>query len=203
MKRNMLIYALIINFASTHAMEISKKSSSACCGLDSVYYSIASHIGRNDYLYLAYAGSNWFLKKKIMLKEDIEDLDRYYARYGRSINKTDITVYHTPLHEAIMQGNVETVKLLCSSGADKYKRIKTNPDIGSTDLAKESLFERICWSRYSIDKEQEKAEIKKFLSGGYIGTSAIDLAEDLRDSSNEYSRITPEQRKAIYEFLKD
>ena len=95
------------------------------CDLGTVFYSVAKHVGRNDFLYLAHANSAWFLSKKLQSKEYFKDKDNYYMRLGRVVNATEISLYHTPLHEAVKEGNIEIVKLLCAAGVNVHKKIKS------------------------------------------------------------------------------
>ncbi len=167
------------------------------CDIGKMFYSVAKHLGRNDYLYLANADSVWFLRKKLQLKESFGDRDKYYLRFGRFINKTNLSVCHTPLHEAISQGNVGIVKLLCSVGADMHKKIKTRPEVNSQDITTES-HGSVCMQSECEEKRLD-AEIKKFKSEYHVGKTALELAILMRTKAQD--KIA--QREEIERFLID
>lgn len=177
------------------------RKTSKCCDLSRALYAVASSIGRNDYLYLSSANSIWFLKKKLESKENLNDFDRYYGRSGRSINGQSFTVYYTPLHEAVTQGSLECVQLLCGAGADKSKKIKTSSDIKKEDRATESENLSVMWISYlrAMEPEQAQAEIQQFRSAAFVDLSATELAEKLMKKKDDF--VPSEKRKAIYEFL--
>ena len=61
---------------------LSEKSVDACdCkAVGNFAYMLTSRMGRNDFLYLAYANSVWFMEHK--LQREPEDRDKYYRRYN-------------------------------------------------------------------------------------------------------------------------
>jgi len=190
MKKQTLILLLSISF-------VTNRTEAACCGLDNVFYKIGSFVGRNDYLYLVYTNSVWFLNKKIALKEDLDTIDSYYLRLGCTIyskhsnRQYGIGIYYTPLHEAVYNGSLECVQALCYAGADKNKQIKSSFD---RDFV--YLHQSIIWCSYPVDHDQLEAEKEKVLVDRFVGLSALELAEKLAtDGSNESGQ-------AIYNFLK-
>lgn len=201
MKKLIILLTSILATTQIFAMHEVRRSSQ-CCGLDNVVYTIGSWFGRNDYLYLAHANSIWFLKKKIALKEDLADLDRYYPRCETIINRTSVGIYCTPLHEAIERGNIECVKLLCAAGADKSKKIKISSELKNEEVAAESEFQRIVVVAYDVEPEQLENELKKVMSEDSVDLSAIDFAEKLIKNKRD-DFISIKQRKAIYNLLKN
>lgn len=201
MKNILLLLVFSIVFTpELFSSEAKTRHKAQCCGLDTVAYKIGSKLGRNDYLYLASVNSLWFLQKKIALKENIADLDKYWLRSGTSINGVKVLVYCTPLHEAVKQGSLDAVKELSAAGADKKKIIK-HADIQRGDIAQESLSQPVSWIVYPVYPHQLDVEISNVLSECAVGLSAVDLAQKLmKDKHNEFA-FASEQRKAIYEFL--
>ena len=168
---------------------------SDCCGLGNLFYNVAKHMGRNDFLYLAHANSLWFLEEKIKSKEFFENRDKYYLRIGRVVNEIEISLYHTPLQEAIKEGNLKVVQLLCSVGADMHKKIKNAQELQSGEAATEpygSVFIN-SWPK----EEEANTEIENFKNEYYIGCSALKLAERmLKESEDKH-----DEREEIAEFL--
>lgn len=165
-----------------------------CCGLGNIFYGIAKYTGRNDFLYLAHANCTWFLQKKIESSEHTESLDRYYLRFGQYFNVTDVSLHHTPLHEAVKMGNLEVVKLLCAFGSDKQKKIKSAQELVPDDFAIES-YPVTVYRSWPIEKEEE--EIAKFKKKLYVGCNSIELACCMLEKSEDKHN----ERKAIKAFL--
>jgi hypothetical protein len=154
-------------------------------------------------LYLAYADSVWFLRKKIELKENIEDLDRYYARHERTINTLPVVLYCTPLHEAVLHGHLGCVQLLCKADADKSKRVKSSyyEILNPESTAFEAKFQSIPRVTYSVEPAQLDTEIKEKCDCDYVGLSAVDLAKKLVEDRCLFDPVSTERRQMIYNFL--
>lgn len=196
-KKTSLLSLCILVFIPLFGMNNEQEIiASDCCGLGSIIYSVAKHIGRNDFLYLAHANSTWFLRRKLQLKEYFQDRDKYYIRVGRVVGGTEVSLYHTPLHEAIKEGNVETVALLCSVGADVHKKIKSAQEVSSEEAATEP-HGAVYLSTRNEDTNKDNAEIQKFNARYHVGLSALELATLMRTKSED----KPSEREEIECFL--
>lgn len=127
MQRFILGLALSVIFTTQLTAMEEKEGRSSCCGaLQKAAYKISSQIGRNDFYYYAYKNYVWHLQHKIACKENIKNVDQYYGYKTYKGRENVLTVYRTPLHEAVRWGQLECVKLLCKAGADKNKKIKVS-----------------------------------------------------------------------------
>lgn len=184
-----------------------KQPSSSWCGLDIAAYKVGRLFGRNDYLYLAYANSVWFLQKKIALQENREDLDKYYARHKTILRTKNgsktLCIYHTPLHEAVDQGNLECVKILCDARANPNKTIRIN--IEREEVAKESYYQSIATQEYRVPFDQVLLEVDKIQIKNFVGCSAIELAriysETERPLMDQETSCLRKPRQDIYDYL--
>jgi hypothetical protein len=195
MKSILLSFFILVHVPIVGMGDESETTLSDCCGLGSMVYNVTKHIGRNDFLYLAYTDSTWYLRMKLESREYFENLDKYYVRSGRLVNETNLSVFHTPLHEAVKEGNIEAVKLLCAAGADVHKKIKNALEIKPEEVTREPhgavYFAKS--GNYSIDDEIQ--DIKKFF---HVGLSALELAEVMRKKSEN----KPSEREEIERLLK-
>ncbi len=130
------------------------------------------------------------MKKKIASK-DAADLDKHHVRVGLIINGTNVSIYHTPLHEAIKEGNLEAVQLLCSHGADPSKIIKIAQEIDPQEKAASA-------HHLKCNNVRGCGDIKAFKYSLYVGYSALELAERLYKKRSDNS----EKRKAIVNYLR-
>lgn len=105
------------------------------CGLDDAFYVATTCVGRNDYFYLVQNNHLWYLKKKLSRQEDIYNLDKYYIYYAMSFNGRNASVFRTPLQQAVDEGNLKVVKLLCQTGVSIVGKIKNASQMTSDDLA--------------------------------------------------------------------
>lgn len=213
MKKIILTLALsILTAASLFAMNEEDQAPECCSNLTTIAYKTIAPICslltiRTDYLYLAHADCTWWLKKKLALQENFNDFDRYYARSQKQINQTVIRSFRTPLHEAIVQGNIGCISLLLAAGADKKKKIQyaSNPknehNIHHEQIAGESYnLPIVCLTHLGDTAPAEvDKEIAEFRSNTYIGLSAVDLAQKLI-TDTDY--VPAEMRQTIYDLLK-
>ncbi len=201
MKRSIL-FALLITMPSSFlwANNESDNEVTNCCGLGDTIYALAKRVGRNDFLYLAHANSLWFLKKKVQLSDHADNIDKYYMRAGRYVEGYNISIFHTPLHEAISQGHFEAVRFFCCVGnADITKKIKSAPDIQLIECATEPhpCLSLSSWSAKGRDEGKIKEEIENTKKTFHVGLSALDLAEQmLKEADDKQS-----ERKKIVNFL--
>jgi len=233
MKKNIfLVVASMLVTTQTFAAQEGQrtKKASKCCNrttLETVAYKLSLLCKDNDYRHLASKNSVWFLKKKIALRENLADLDRYWTSSetivdaksaGKSSQIVTIKVFVTPLHEAIEQGNIECVELLCvAGGADKTKKIKGSlegldgasqsyikgPDqIKTEDRAEESYSQSYGFSRDVIRLAQFEDYIQGILDRECVGLSAVEYAEKLTKYGRYYGSVPEKQRRAVYEYLR-
>ena len=184
--------------SSAHTMQEDTHVSNYC-GLDNFLYKGISLISRNDYWYLAHTNSAWRLSKKIAFKDNIEDLDSYYDPVVIILQTPSksfpIHIYRTPLHEAVIQGSLACITLLCASGADKGKQIKnTGIEMNETN----PWFSRL-WVEQEIAPEQVAGETERIKNEFCVGCSVLDLAEIL---IKRPGYVSAQHRKVIYEYLK-
>ncbi len=214
MKKNLLILALS-TFVSMPLFAMDDHEAEAievgCCNdLSAIAYTVGSYICpkltiRTDYLYLAHADCAWWLKHKLAAKENLSDFDRYYPRYKKQINDTVMASYHTPLQEAVDQGNLECVKILLAAGADKMKKIRYASNVAESDIKLEEIAAEsdnlrvvgcVLLSRCGQVEADEK--IQAFQRAHHIGLSALQLAEKF--TKEPYALVAT--RKEIYDLLK-
>ena len=199
MKRSMLLSLFFIVSLPIFCMDNKKDTDEFnCCGLNWAVYYLTKNLGRNDYLYLAQANSTWFLEKKIESKEYLDDLDKYYLKLGRFIEGNDVSLFHTPLQEAVKKGSLETVKLLCLAGANAHKKIKSGQQVLDSDKrAREphSCLFLTSWNDSGEDIVEKK--ITQFKEENYVGRTALELAIILQNKATD--KLS--ERKEIVNFL--
>ncbi len=196
MKRFCLFLLSILVMRAYGAEEQAQKP--CCPNLQTIAYKATSFLAnlffiRNDYLYLAYSDDIWRLQMKLQVKEEIEDVDRYYSRYRYLINGNDIPIYYTPLHEAVERGHLKAVLMLVDAGADKNKCIRFN-SLLPHEKAKHCdtfLIVRSSAGTERIENQAAQEKIEKWKSSHHVGLSALDLAQKLmaEDWSTERGRI--------------
>ncbi|MGE0206381.1 MAG: ankyrin repeat domain-containing protein [Candidatus Babeliales bacterium] len=200
MKRPIILSLFIMLFVPFFSMTSEANEAFDCYGLGDMLYGLTKDIGRNDFLYLARANWLWFLQKKIKSQENIEDIDKYYVGYGRTIEGVDASLYHTPLHEAVGRGNLQIVKLLCSAGADLCKTVKSIKELDSSELAQESY--QVIRLRSScilpISESEINKQIEHFKKDNNHGLSALELAEYMLENSQDKNS----ERQEIMNFLR-
>lgn len=172
------------------------------CGI--LAYKATSWCGRNDYLYLAYADSLWYMQKKLQSKEQIKDINRYYLRYGATFNTTNsrftnACIYVSPLHEAVQRGHLAAVMLLCNAGADKTLTIKSR--IENSEAAEQCYAGCVFMGTDALTEEEVQQKIAEWNKSNNVGLSAPELAEELL--KKESRKNCDLQRRYICQFLRD
>lgn len=186
--------------------DIKLEQASYCCCLDNLFYKATKNFGRNDFLYLARSNSIWFLMKKIQFKEFIKDFDKYDLNFGMVFEDKDVSTYSTPLHEAIIMGNLKIVKLFCQMGADINKKIKSASDEDKIEDGDLTTEEYTRWYGHifttdpkNINEEETKKQIENFKKKHHVGFSAVELAESMVKESKDKL----DERQEIFEFLRN
>jgi len=194
-------YILLLSITMFISLQGVKQQLSCCPTLSRFAYKATSWCGRNDYIYLVYANSLWYLNMKLQRKERIQDINRYYLRCGATFygasQERSISLYISPLHEAVERGSLCAVQMLCEAGADKTLTIKSS--ILPAEEAEEGC--RGCpWMSTECSDEKIPHKIESWNAENNIGLSVVELAEKL---IKEPRYSDSQERKQIYQFLKD
>jgi hypothetical protein len=198
------LYLLLYSVFALIPLQGAQQRPSFCQKLSLLAYKATSLVWRCDYFYLAYVNSTWYLKMKLQSKEQIEDINRYYLHCGTTFHSIDgrsvyAPIYIAPLHEAIRQGHLDSVVLLCNAGADKTLRIKSH--IEKIEAAKQ---DSRCpfLSTYDLTDNEVQQKIAKLNRNNYVGLSALELAEELLKKEPK-ENCDQQKRRCIYQFLKE
>jgi hypothetical protein len=135
------------------------------------------------------------LRMKLKCREQMQDINRYYLSCGAVIQGVEHPVWESPLHAAILQGNVQAVEILCAAGADKNKRIKSIID--DTERAEQQTG-CIFIEHLNLDEQQAQDESDKWSRSNYVGLSAVELAQVLYENKHDHSTTN---RWSIYDML--
>lgn len=168
---------LLLIFISIYA-DCSNKRSSICRWPITLAYQVVNIVAHSDFATLAAQGSTWRLAEKIR-REGTGNIDKYYLRLLATIGNTQTLIYLTPLHEAVIEGNLEAVKFLCRNHADMTKKVlNTIPQ--SSDFSTESSPIQCISSAY--DKVNRNNSLEDVF---HVGRTAYEMADKLALTSED------------------
>ena len=182
---------ICISLQGTQREQLEKR----CPGLSALAYKAMSCWWKNDYHILAYSNACWMLRMKLKCRERMEDINRYYVKCGAVIQGEEYPIWVSPLHEAILRGHLQVVEILYKAGANKNLRIKLAID--DTERAEQQTGCMFI-EHLGLTSERAQEENLKWRESNYVGFSALELAKELSEKSDDLSG----NRQRIYSILR-
>jgi len=191
--RSTFLLSVMMSISLQSAQQIQR---GGCCDrLSVIVYKTMSCCLRNDYHTLAYSNACWMLRMKLKCREEMQSINQYYLRDCAVIQGQDYPVWVSPLHEAILQGNVQAVEILGAAGANINLCIKST--ISDTERAKHQVGCMFI-EHLNLTEQRAQQEITEWHRSHYVGLSAIELAKAL--CKNKHDDLN-NNRRNIYKML--